>query len=148
MTLRRVQVQGRDGSPYEFMLPDTSLPLATDALRLTPVAASFTTTVMARPNESALQSFLRRSGDASNLVLACLDADSWLVVETTCRAGRAAVIDSRCWESPVMGGHSLRFSSTRRKSAYVQHQRCVVRVAKAFEVRHTVSCACHRRSLS
>lgn len=134
MTLRWVQVQGRDGSPYEFYLPEAILPHANDPLRLKAVTRPTTGMDVAGPRACNLQSFVSQNRDASNLVLAWLDPDSWLAFETACLASRIAVRESRCWASPVMGGHSLRFPMEQRKSAYVRHRRCVARVAKAFQV--------------
>ena len=134
---RRVQVQGRDGRVHEFVLPDAALPPAPASstmamLRLTlpPLA----------PGEraSAAASFFRQSRDASNLVMMLLDPDSWLELERTSRACRAAVLASKCWAGPVAGGHSLRFPPKGRKGAYVRHRRAVWRVARGFQVMTTL----------
>lgn len=130
---RRVQVQGRDGRAHELLLPDAALPPAPASstmtmLRLTLPALS--------PEECASPSasFFRQSRDASNLVMMLLDPDSWLELERTSRACRAAVLASKCWAGPVAGGHSLRFPPKGRKGAYVRHRRAVWRVARGFQV--------------
>lgn len=86
------------------------------------------------PHECNLQWFCSRGPDLSSLLIAWLDPDSWLVFEIACRASRAAIEESRCWESVTMGGHTLRFAPDERKQAYVEHRRCVARVEKAFQV--------------
>lgn len=142
-----LKVQGRDGKLHEFVvLPDgqeyyknTLLPRtvsSTGALRLTPPVTVLRT---ARPAEELslgpAGAFFSSSRDASNLVLTWLSPDSWMELEVTCRAGRMAVIDSKCWFSPgVMTGHSLRFRPDKRKAAFLRHRRAVGRVSKAFQV--------------
>lgn len=134
VNLRLVQVQGRDGSSYEFVLPEDAVPrAAVGALRLKP-PDSLSPSPLELELAGAAASFLGESRDASNLMLTYVDPDGWMELEATCRAGRAAVAESECWSTAVMAGHSLRFPPGGRKAAYVRHRRSVWRVAKAFQV--------------
>lgn len=110
-----LDVQARDGSRVNLV---TDLPAEPPLLRLTLPALA--------PTEfaSPAAAFFRLSRDPANLVLNCLDPDSWLELEKTCRAGRVAVVSSGCWERVGEGG----------KPAYVRQRRAVFRVFRAFQV--------------
>lgn len=110
---RRVvlDVQARDGSRLNLV---TDLP-AEPLLRLTLPPAEFA---------SPAAAFFRLSRDPANLVLDCLDPDSWLELEKTCRAGRVAAVSSGSWDKVGDGG----------KPAYVRQRRAIFRVSRAFQV--------------
>ncbi|CAM9431846.1 unnamed protein product [Scytosiphon promiscuus] len=116
MAERRVvlDVQARDGRRLNLV---TDLP-AEPLLRLTLPALA--------PAEfaSPAVAFFRLSRDPANLVLDCLDPDSWLELEKTCRAGRVAAVSSGRWEKVGDGG----------KPVYVRQRRAVFRVSRAFQV--------------
>lgn len=134
MFQRRVEVQARDGRPIELYLPETALPPAPSPssapmLRLSLPALDAADLV------SVAASFFRQRRDASNLVVAHLDPDSWLQLEKASRSCRAAVIGSKYWSSgSLLGGHSLRFRPEGRKEAYVRYRGALWRVTKAFQV--------------
>ena len=135
---RRVQVQGRDGREHEFVLPDAALPPGPASSTMTMLRLTLPA-LASGESASPAASFFRQSRDASNLVMMLLDPDSWLELERTSRACRAAVLASKCWAGPVAGGHSLRFPPKARKGAYVRHRRAVWRVARGFQVMTTVA---------